>query len=186
MALNEANVAVAVTGAVSVGPTSATAPTSAASALTGLTDLGYVGEDGVTQTIPGAGEAQKIKAWQNGATVRTVRSASEENPTWKFVLIETKKEVVETYYGTTVTQSASEGTFVLDTQALRGRNAYVIDVIDGAELERVYVPQGEVVEVGDKVYANGEVIGYEVTIEGHRSSAISGNAKVFSTRLKSA
>lgn len=185
MALEEQNVAVAVTGAVSVGTVGAAAPTGTASALTGFTDLGYVGEDGVTEANPSAGEAQKIKAWQNGATVRTIRAASEDNPTWTFVMIETKVETVETFYGTTVTQTATEGSFVIDSQALRGRFPYVLDVVDGSELERVYIPEGEVVEVGDKVYANGEVIGYEVTIEGHRSSAIGGNAKVWSTRLKS-
>lgn len=184
MSTNEANVAVAVTGAVSVGETSATAPTSTAAALTGFADLGFVGEDGVTQTIPGAGDSTSIKAWQNGATVRTVRAASEDNPTWQFVMIETNVDVIETYYGVTVTQNATEGEFVIDTQALRGRKSYVIDVIDGDELERVYIPQGEVVEVGDKVYANGEVVGYEVTVEGHRDATLGGNAKVFSTRLK--
>ncbi len=186
MALDETNVAVAVTGAVSVAPTGTTAPTDTSTALAvAFVDLGYVGEDGVTETNPGAGDEKKIKAWQNGATVRTVRSASEDNPTWKFVLLETKKEVVETVYGVTLTQTASEGSFVLDTQTLRGRNAYVIDVIDGAELERVFIPEGEVVAVGDKVYANGEAIGYEITVEGHRDATLGGNAKVFSTRLKS-
>lgn len=185
MAVDANKVAVAVTGAISVGLTTATAPTGTAGTLTGFTDLGYVGEDGVTESNPATGEAQKIKAWQNGATVRTIRSASEDNPTWTFVMIETKKEVIETYYGTTVTQTATEGTYVIDTQALRGKKSYVIDVIDGSELERVYIPLGEVVEVGDKVYANGEVVGYEVTIEGHRSSTLGGNAKVWSTRLKS-
>jgi hypothetical protein len=184
MAAEEQNVAVAVTGAISVGETTAAAPTGTAGTLTGFTDLGYVGEDGVTESNPATGEAQRIKAWQNGATVRTIRAASEDNPTWTFVMIETKKETVETYYGTVVTQTATEGSFVIDSQALRGRKSYVIDVIDGAELERVYIPQGEVVEVGDKVYANGEVIGYEVTIEGHRDATLGGNAKVWSTRLK--
>lgn len=184
MANKEANVAVAITGVISVGNTGGTAPTGTASALTSMTDLGFVGEDGVTQTIPGAGDSTTIKAWQNGATVRVVRQATEDRPTWTFVMIETKKEVVETYYGATVTQTATEGSFVIDVNLLRGRKAYVIDVIDGAELERVFIPQGEVVEVGDKVYANGEVIGYEVTIEGHRDTALGGNAKVWSTRLK--
>lgn len=180
----EKNVAVAVTGVISVGTVGATAPTGTAGALTGFTDLGFVHEDGITETNPSAGEAQKIKAWQNGATVRTVRSASEDNPTWTFIMIETKKEVVETYYNTTVTATATEGSYVIDAQTLRGKKPYVLDVIDGSELERVFIPLGEVVEVGDKVYANGEVIGYEVTIEGHRDSTIGGNAKVWSTRLK--
>lgn len=185
MALDTDAVGVAITGAVSKGATSATAPTGTAGAITGFIDLGLIGPDGVTETMPGSGDAVVIKAWQNGMQVRTVRSTSEENPTYKFVMLETKKEVIETKYGVTLTQTATEGSFVIDTTAVRPHDSYVIDVIDGAELERTYIPDGEVIEVGDKVYANGEPIGYEVTIEAHRDSTLAGNAKVWSTRLKS-
>lgn len=42
--------------------------------------------------------------------------------------------------------------------------AFVLDVIDGTKHIRIYVPNGEVSERGDIVYANGEPIGYDVTI----------------------
>jgi hypothetical protein len=42
-----------------------------------------------------------------------------------------------------------------------------------------------VTEVGDRVYANGDPIGYEVTIEAEYNSTLAGNAKLWSTRLKS-
>ena len=58
-------------------------------------------------------------------------------------------------------------------------------MIDGGNLERVYIPAGEVVEIGEKVYANGEPIGYEVTVTAYPSTAIAGgSAKVWSTALK--
>ena len=180
MALNSGKVRVAVTGAVSVGPTSTTAPTGTASALTGFTDLGYVSEDGVTETRDRSTDT--IKAWQNGATVRTV--VTEGSLTYTFTMIETKKETVELAYGSTVTQSVSEGNFVIVPTNTGGRKSFVIDVVDGAELERVYIPEGEVTEVGDKVYANGEPIGYEVTVTAYENSTISGNAKVWATALK--
>lgn len=184
MALDATKVAVAVTGAVSKALTSATAPTSQASTLTGFVDLGYVSEEGVTESSPGTGDAKLIKAWQNGATVRTVRTATDESPTYKFQLIETNKGAVETYYGTTVTQTATEGSLELDNTDTRPTNSYVIDVVDGADLERVYIPIGQVIETGDKVYANGEVIGYEITIEAQRDPVKGYNAKIWSTRLK--
>lgn len=186
MSLDSSNVRVAVTGAVSVAPIGTTAPTGTGSAITAHTDLGYIGEDGVTESQPGAGDVNRIKAWQNGATVRTIRTPSDENPTWNFVLLETKKEVIELYYKTTVTQTATEGSFEIDTTATDDGHDFIIDVVDGAELERVHIPRGFVSEVGDKVYANGEPIGYEVTIEGERDSTLGYNAKVWATALKSA
>jgi len=184
MALDATKVRVAVTGVVSKGLTSATAPTSEAVALTGFTDLGFVGEDGVSYTAAGEGDTTPIKAWQNGQTVRTIRSATEENPSWTFTLLETKLETVETYFGATVTQTASNGTYNIDTTTVRGYDSYVIDVVDSAELIRVYIPKGIVTEVGDLVYANGEPIGYEVTIEGERNSTLGYNAKTWATALK--
>jgi hypothetical protein len=139
-----------------------------------------VSEDGVTETRDRS--SNDIKAWQNGATVRTV--VTDSGLTYTFTLLETKKETVELYYGTTVTQSASEGNFVIVPANTGGRKSFIIDVIDGAELIRTYIPQGEVTEVGDRVYANGEPIGYEVTITTYADSTISGNAKVYATALK--
>lgn len=184
MALDSSKVRVAVTGAISKGLLSATAPTTAAAAATGFTDLGYVGEDGVTYSAAGEGDSTPIKAWQNGAVVRTIRSATEENPSWNFVLLETKIETIETYFGVTVTSTSTEGSYVIDTNTVRTHSSYVIDVIDGSELIRVYIPRGIVTEVGDIVYANGEAIGYEITLEGERDSVKGFNAKTFATALK--
>lgn len=184
MSLDSSNVRVAVTGAVSVGPLGTAAPTGTGSVITPRADLGYIGEDGVTETQPGAGDVKRIKAWQGGATVRTVRTPSEDLPTWNFVLLETKKEVIELYYKTTVTQTVTEGSYPIDANTQDAGHDFVIDVVDGTELERVHVPRGFVSEVGDKVYANGEAIGYEVTIEGERDATLGYNAKVWATALK--
>ena len=185
MALDSSNVRVAITGALSVGPIGTTAPTGTASAITPRTDLGYISEDGVTETQPGAADPQRIKAWQNGATVRTIRTPSDDLPTWSFTLLETKKEVIELYYRTTVTQTVTEGNFEIDTESMDPGHDFVLDVVDGAELERVHVPRGFVTEVGDKVYKNDVAIGYEVTIEGERDGVLGYNAKVWATALKS-
>lgn len=180
MATDSSKVRVAVTGAVSVGATTAAAPTGTSGTLTGFNDLGLISEDGVTETRDRS--TDDIKAWQNGATVRTV--VTDGTLTFNFTLLETKKETVELFYGTTVTAAASDGSFVVVPTATGGRKSFVLDVVDGAELIRVYVPQGEVTEVGDRVYSNGEPIGYEVTITAYADSTISGSAKVWATALK--
>lgn len=186
MALDSSNVRVAVTGAVSKAPLGTAAPITAAAAAAEFVDLGFISEDGVSYTAAGAGDSTPIKAWQNGQTVRTIRSATEENPAWTFAFLETKLETIETYFGVTVTQTATEGSYLIDTAVVRGHDAYLIDVVDGVELIRVYIPFGIVTEVGDIVYANAEAIGYEVTIEGERDSVLGYNAKTFATALSTA
>lgn len=176
-------VRVAVTGAVSKGLTSAAAPTGTAGAVTGFTDLGFIGEDGVEISLPGAGDSTPIKAWQDGTTVRVIRTPSEDNPTWHFIMLETSLETVETYFGVTVTQTASEGSFEY-TVTDRGHDSYVVDVVDGAELIRDYIPYGVVTEVGSHTLSNGDAIGYEVTVEGERDPVKNYNFKRWATALK--
>ena len=186
MAVDATKVAVAVTGSVFRAPLATAAPTTQATALNvAFVELGYIGEDGVTLTMPGTGDSNPIKVWQNGATVRTVRSASEDVPSFSFVALETNKTVVESWAGVTVTQTVTEGSFVANSAATRTHYSWVIDVVDGSELERVYIPDGVVVEVGDRVYANQEPIGYEITIQADFNSTLAGNFKQWSTRLKS-
>ena len=182
MATDSSKVRVAVTGAVSVGATTAAAPTGTGGTLTGFTDLGLIGEGGVTESR--GRSTNDIKAWQNGATVRTV--ITDGTLTYNFVMLETKKETVETYYGSTVTAAAADGSLVVVPTATGGRKSFILDVIDGSELIRVYVPQGEVTEVGDRVYVNGEPIGYEVTVTAYVDSTIGGAAQVWMTALKTA
>lgn len=177
MATDSANVRVAVTGAISMGATSATAPTDADSALTGLTDLGYVNEDGVTETRDRT--TNTIKAWQNSDIVREV--VTEANLTYTFVLIETKAATVELYYGSTV--DTSDGSLIVVPANTGGRHSFVIDVVDGDDFIRTYIPQGEVTEVGDQVYAAGEPIGYEVTVRAYPDSTLGGSAKKWYSAL---
>ncbi len=184
MALVEDNVRVAVSGAVGVADYGTTAPTGTSGAFGD--DLGYISEDGVTETQPDSGDRSPIKAWQNGATVRVIRTASDDNPTWNFQLMETKLEVIELYYKTTVTQTVGEGSWEINSDALPEAHAFVIDLIDGDELIRTYVPKGFVVSTGDKVYRNNEHVGYEVTIEGEKDSAAGYNAKCWATALATA
>lgn len=181
MATNAANVEVAVSGEVLVGATSATAPTGTGSSTTGFTGTGYVSEDGVTETRDRSSD--DIKAWQNAATVRTV--VTDATLTYSFTLIETTKTGTELYYGGSLTQTGTEGSIVIQPSATGGRKSFIIDVIDGADLIRTYIPQGEVTEVGDKVYASGEPIGYEVTVTAYPDATLGGNAKVWMTKLHS-
>jgi len=165
MALNSANVRVAVTGAISVGPLDTEAPTDADSPLTGFDDLGYVSEDGVTETRDRSTE--QLRAWQNADILREV--VTEASMSYAARLVETKNETVELYYGTPV---ADDGSISIIPSRTGGRKSFVLDVIDGDDFIRAYIASGEVTEVGEQVYANGEAIGYEVTITAYPSTKI--------------
>jgi hypothetical protein len=183
MTLDATKVRIAVTGAISKAATSATAPTGTAGTLTGFTDLGYISEDGIEIELPGSGDTEPVRAWQNNTTVRTIRTPSDDLPSWHFTMIETKLETIETYFGVTVTTGASEGSFSY-TVTNRPTNSYAIDVVDGAELIRDYIPRGVVSEVGAHTFSNGEPTGYEVTIEGEYDAVKLYNFRRWSTSLK--
>lgn len=163
-----------------MGLTSATAPTLTTSVTTGFTGLGYVGEDGITETRDRS--VDDIKAWQNADTVRSV--VTDASLSYSFTLIETSIATVQLFYGATAVTTVPEGNILIVPSATGGRRSFIIDVIDGAELRRTYIPSGELTEVGDLVYANGEPIGYECTITAYPAAAISASAKVFATALK--
>ena len=180
MALDSTKVRAAVSGAVSVGPTTAAAPTGTGGTLTGFIDLGYISDAGVTESR--SRDTNDIRAWQGGALVRTLVTSG--TLTYQFVMIETKLDTVKLFYGATVTSTVTDGNFVIIPTATGGRQSFVVDVVDGAELIRTYLPQAEVSEVGDRVYVNSEAIGYEVTITAYPDTTISGSAKVWATALK--
>jgi len=160
MALDSSNVRVAVTGTLSIGGDGFVAPTDPDTPLTGADDLGYFSEDGVTETRDRS--TNTILGWQNGDVLREV--VTEAGLTYTGTMVETKRATVELYYGTKV---AADGSIVIVPAESGGRHPFVLDVIDGADFIRAYIPSGEVTEVGDQVYANGEPIGYEVTIRAY-------------------
>lgn len=184
MAADASKVRVAVTGAVFKGPTTATAPSGTSGAPTGFTDLGFISEDGVEIALPDAGDSTAIKAWQNGTTVRVIRTPSEDNPSWHFTMLETTVATIETYFGVTVSQTVTEGSFEYSVTN-HGHNSYVVDAVDGAELIRDYIPYGTVASVGSHTLTDTDAVAYEVTVEGERDSVKGYNFKRWATALKS-
>jgi len=161
MALTAANVVVGVTGAVYVGPTTATAPTSSTATLTGFTELGYVSSDGVTFTTDKS--TNQIRAWQNADLVR--ESITEGTVTYSFMLLETTEAAIEAYFGGTMTGGKIE---VVPTNT-GGRKSFVFDVVDGTKNIRHYVPAGEILSVEAQTIQNGEAIGYGLTVTAYAS-----------------
>lgn len=165
MATVAENVRVGVTGAIYVGDTIATAPAGALAALTGFTELGYVSADGVTETRDRS--TSQIRAWQNSDLVR--EPVTEATATFQFMLLETTLETLKAFYGTAV--DVSDGSVEVDPAATGGRKSFVIDLVDGDVAIRTYIPEGEILSVGEQVYQNGEAVGYDVTVTAYASAA---------------
>jgi hypothetical protein len=175
MALDSDNVRVAVSGAVYVAPVSNYTITATDSVLnTGSwTDLGYISADGIVENIDRT--TNQIRAWQNGSLVREV--TSEGTYSVELTFIETSEAVLELYYGT----ANNGGAFDVDPTSTGGRKAFIIDVVDGATVERTYIPSGEITAVGQRTLASGEAIGYQVTITAYADAGSTTFKKFFST-----
>ena len=160
MALVSDNVRVGVTGAVYVAPSATALPTSTAASLNAaFTDVGYIGEDGVT-TSTGT-DTSEIKAWQNGDVVRRVQTSHDF--TVQFAMIETNAKSLELYYGNYTSGGAGSGSVqVTGTQPYRG--SFVVHVVDDTDLIRIVIPDGQVSERGDVSYVNENAVSLDVTI----------------------
>lgn len=170
MANSAANIVAGVplaTGGILIGELTAAEPSTAVSALTGFVAAGYIGDSGVVETNERS--TDKIRAW-GGDTVKVVQT--EHNVSYKFTFLETLNSgVLKAVYGednvTTTPATASSGTLhevAINATALPHKS-YVFEVKDGAAKIRIYIPDGQIIEVGDVTYSDGEVVGYEVTVE---------------------
>lgn len=152
-----------VTGAVSRAPLGTSLPTNATAALAeGFNDLGYVSEDGVTNS--NSPSSQNIKAW-GGAIVYAYQD--EKPDTMKLKLIEAlNPEVHKAVYGSDNVEGTLESGITITANAKEAEeSAWVIDMaLRENTMKRIVIPDGKVTQVGDIVYVDNNVIGYDITI----------------------
>lgn len=179
MALNSSNVDVATTGTVSYAPTGSTAPTNATSALAAaFRDVGYISTDGVAEARDRS--TSNIVAWQNADVVRTV--VTEASISVVFTMIETNAVSLELFYGKPL--NTTDGSIEIVPGKTGGRKATVVDYIDGTKFVRLYIPQSEVLEVGEvSLTSGGDAVGYEVTVMGYPDATLGYSAKKFHSAL---
>lgn len=172
MALDATEASVAVSGAISKVSDS-TVITSALSDISGAGTInyGYANSDGVTVSTDRS--TNKIVAWQNSAVVRT--TATEATAKYKFTLLQNTREARELYYGSA--EDTTNGKIAWNPSKMpRGR--FVIDYLDseyeGDESGVLYgrhdIKRGQVSEIGDMQYKNGEPIGFEITVTAYPDS----------------
>lgn len=152
MATTADNVRVGVTGAVYTAPAGTTLPTDATAVPAAEFDeVGFVTEDGITLSI--SEDITDLKAWQNGTVVRKLQTS--HDVTVGLSMMETSDVTLETYFGST------SGEITADQLPHR---AWIIDVVDGDDVIRWVIPDGQVTERGDISIVNADSINYPITI----------------------
>lgn len=158
-----------VDGGIYFAPAGTTAPTDATTTLaSAFKNLGYISEDGVTNTL--SKETSEIKEW-GGDTVDVVLTA--QSDLFKFQFIESlNTDTLKCIYGTAnVTESLGAITVKVNA-ADAPSGVYVIDMIQkGGRMKRIVIPNGKVTELGDIVYKADEAVGYDVTLSANLDSA---------------
>lgn len=150
-------------GAVYRAPLGTALPTDATTALNvAFVDMGYVSEDGVTNsnTI----ESDDIKAW-GGDTVLALQT--DKTDTFAMTLIESMNiNVLKAVFGDgNVTGTLADGIVVEANATEQEDAAWVIDMIARGNVKhRIVIPSGKISEVGDTVYSDTEAVGFEVTV----------------------
>lgn len=167
MALVASEVRVGITGELFSAPPGTTAPTDASTALAAAyIGHGYVSEDGVTENWDDSTDT--IIAWQNATTVRAVRT--ESTLTIACTLIQTRGSNLELFYpGSEVVANLTE--WKIDVKPpTSDKRVFVLNVVDGDDLIRLYIGNGELTERGEVPYQNGDAVMYPVTITAYPDS----------------
>lgn len=138
-------------------------PTSATSELNSIwEEVGYCSDSGLTNSNTRSSE--QIKAW-GGDVVLTTQT--EKTDTFQMTWIELLNTVtLKAVHGDdNVTGTLSDGITIKVNAHELDAASYVIDMLlrDGA-VKRIVIPNGKISEVGDVVYSDNEVAGYEVTL----------------------
>ncbi len=157
-----------VTGALRNAPLGSAAPTNATTALTSAwIDLGYIGEDGFTESI--SRDTDKKKAF-GGATVKVLQTDFAN--TFQFAFMESiNADVLKRVFGAgNVTVSGANITVAKNKLTLP-HESWVIDTQDGDNLLRTYIPDGQISEVDDITRVHTDTIMYTVTIEAFEDAA---------------
>ena len=163
-ATNVTNAQPAVGGAVLVAPLGTAVPTSADGSLnSAFTALGYISDEGATNTI--TRDMTDIKAW-GGDTVLALQNSKDDK--FKMTFLETMNvNVLKVVHGDTkVSGALSTGISVTESSLELEAHAWVIDMIlRGNALKRIVIPNGKVSGIDEIAYAGTDAtgIGIEIT-----------------------
>src|SRR5215210_883604 len=149
------------TSAVFVAPKGSTGPTGLAAPAAPFVEVGWISEDGVTQSR--SQDATSFRAWQGAQVVKRKITSTED--TFSFQALEENAVVHGLIYrGQVPTVAAGVATTTITNQSVVDDRAWVIDLIDSTVTKRFVVPSGSHELTGDIAYTNGDLTVYEFTV----------------------
>ena len=162
-ASNVTNAKPKVAGSIYSAPLGTALPTDAKTALDAkFKGLGYVSEDGITNTDERS--VEDIKAW-GGDIVNSVQT--EKKDSFKYTLIEALNlDVLKEIYGPENVSGALDTgiTIKANSKELPSHSIVIEMVLKDGALKRIVLPDAKVTEIGEITYADGSNVGYETTV----------------------
>lgn len=151
-----ANVLVGATGEVNFAPTGTPVPTTPSAVLdAAFNDLGYCSDTGVEEDH--AQTQKPVKRW-GGQTVRNL--LTDQTDSYKMTFIETNPDVLEAYHG-----PQDDPSTVVNVTIQQGqRGAWVIDALDGDNIIRHVIADGQVSNLDPIKYAATDAVTYGIEI----------------------
>lgn len=154
-------------GAVLSAPAGTTLPTDAVTAISSISndykDLGYVSEDGLTESISITTSA--IKEWGGSIVLVT---QDEKTATFKFKLIEYLNPDVQKFVNgdNNVTGAIQTGLKISVTDTDADERVLVFwQILRGGIPLRIVVPRCKITAIGDIVYKGNEAVAYDLTVQ---------------------
>lgn len=153
-------------GSIYRAPKGTTLPNTADSVLDPavFTCLGYVSEDGITNSDNKTSEDKKAFG---GDTVLTIQTDHTDKFKVKFIEV-LNKDVIATVYGeSNVSGDLTNGLEVKSNGDEPTPYVWVIDLIMNDDtMKRTVIPDGKISERGDTVYSSKDLAAYDLTITG--------------------
>lgn len=159
MAFDNSNIeAVTVSGEAFYAPLGTALPTTPTAALNAaFKPTGIIADGGVVERY-GDSEGEKIR--DMAGVVRRELPSQDAEASLEFAFLETSLNVIEAWYGGTVTQTSTYGSYAADPAASQGRRAWVLHLPDGDETTRWVCADAELKKNGDVTYSAGEAVTY--------------------------
>lgn len=155
-----------ITGGVWVAPRTAAVPTDATSPLSSAyTCLGYVSEDGVSNS--NELDTSEIKAWGGNIVYRSVNGMDD---TFALALIESENvEVLKAVYGDS--NVTVDGSGNISVNVVAGEPQELIWVFEivlrGGKAKRIVIPDGAITSRDEITYNDSDPIAYNITVSAY-------------------